>query len=504
MSRTVAVVCIAAACSSALAARAGGLSSLERRGRGIFIDGVGAAEIVATLEDGVRVAGAVLPCGGCHGSDGRGRREGGVAPSDITREALARPYDVTTALGRRHGPYDDRLLKRAIAMGIDAGGNRLSLVMPRYVMSQDDFAALAAFMRTLGDPHDPGVEDRRLVLGVVLPPRDALPALGDDVRAMLTAYFDAANRAGGIYGRRIDLVYVQPGGTPQDRADGVRAFLRDESPFALIGSFTDGAEREIAGVADREETPLLAMMTSNARGAIAPSRYVRDLVAGLAEQSRALVRAAALRGSHGHRAAVVRARDMRLRDVADATVGELREAGFSDPAIVDGIEGTADCNLLLFLDRRELTSFLASLARRGWKGTLLVPAAIADPTLFERVDPEIVTLVSFPMLPADATSQAVAIYEQLVGVTRLGPAHLPARLAALASAALTVDALRRAGRTLSRDRFLDAIDSTSQFRSGFVPPLTFGPTRRLGSTGSWVLTIGDPSGPVWIDPGSGL
>lgn len=246
------------------------------------------------------------------------------------------------------------------------------------------------------------------------------------------------------------------------------------------------------------------MMASNARGAIAPSRYVRDLVAGLAEQGRALARAAALRGSNGYRAAVVRSRDPRLRDVADAAVRELREAGFSDPALVDGIASTSDCNLLLFLDGRALVSFLASPARRGWKGTLLVPAAMADPRLFDSVDPEVVTLVSFPMLPADATPEALAIYERLVGVTRLGPAHQPARLAALASAALAVDALRRTGRTLSRDRFLDAIDSTSQFRSGFVPPLTFGPTRRLGSTGSWVLTIGDPSGPVWIDPGSGL
>ena len=137
---------LVAICVSLVSAGTGALSPVERHGREIFMTGVGTSEIVATLDGGTRVPGSVLPCSSCHGRDGRGRREGGVVASDISHDALTRPYEVTTATGRRHGPYDVRLLRRAITMGIDAGGNALSPMMPRYSLSQEAFANLAAFI----------------------------------------------------------------------------------------------------------------------------------------------------------------------------------------------------------------------------------------------------------------------------------------------------------------------------------------------------------------------
>ena len=115
-----------AICAPLLAAGDGALSPVERQGREVFMNGVGTAAIVATLDGDTRVPASVLPCGSCHGRDGRGRREGGVAASDISHESLARPYAVTTATGRRHGPYDTRLLRRAVTLGIDADGNPLA------------------------------------------------------------------------------------------------------------------------------------------------------------------------------------------------------------------------------------------------------------------------------------------------------------------------------------------------------------------------------------------
>ena len=373
--------------------------------------------------------------------------------------------------------------------------------MPRYSLSQEDFAALAAFMKRLGDSRDPGLDDRRLSLGVVLPPPESSFEPRDGIRATLMAYFDAVNRAGGIYGRRIELTFAQPGGTPRDRAEAVRAFLRDAEPFALIGSFTDGAESEIAAVVEAEETPLLAGIATNGRGAIAPSRYVRDLLAGLAEQGRALVRAAARRGIEDRRAAVVRVRDSRLGTAADAAVRELRDIGFRDPAIVEEHARLSEYQVLLFLERGAVSSFLRSAQGREWRGLLLLPASAVDPGQFEHREDAPVTLVSFPMLPSDAMPGALAAFENSAGATAGPRAPSPAQLATLASAALTVDVLHRAGRVLTRDAFLDALDTTSHFRSGFSPPLTFGPHRHLGSTGSWVLALGDDAEAVWIDPG---
>ena len=84
----------------------------------------------------------LLACVNCHGRDGTGKPEGSVVPSDITWEALTKPYGVTHASGRTHQPYTERLLVRAICLGIDPAGHELHPTMPRFQMSREDADAL--------------------------------------------------------------------------------------------------------------------------------------------------------------------------------------------------------------------------------------------------------------------------------------------------------------------------------------------------------------------------
>jgi mono/diheme cytochrome c family protein len=143
-------------------------------GKRIYTTGTSlAGPIRASMGDGETVAASLVPCASCHGVDGRGRAEGGTVPSDIRRETLTRPYLVTSPSRRRHGPYDDRSLLRAITMGIDSAGNPLGNVMPRYQLARADAAALIAFLSTLGAQRDPGLTDGTVTIGVRLqnPPR---------------------------------------------------------------------------------------------------------------------------------------------------------------------------------------------------------------------------------------------------------------------------------------------------------------------------------------------
>ncbi|HEV2722883.1 MAG TPA: hypothetical protein VG323_22855, partial [Thermoanaerobaculia bacterium] len=59
-----------------------------------------------------------------------------------------------------------------------------------------------------------------------------------------------------------------------------------------IGSVTEGADAELAAAAEAERIPLLATISTHPRSSDAPNRWLRDLVAGVAEQRRALARVA--------------------------------------------------------------------------------------------------------------------------------------------------------------------------------------------------------------------
>jgi mono/diheme cytochrome c family protein len=130
------------------------------RGRRIYVEGTSTTggQITAVMSDeGIEVPASAVPCASCHGRDGKGRPEGGIAPSDLTWAVLTKPHGVTHPSGRNHPPYDARLLKRAISLGIDPAGNKLHMAMPRFRMSLQDMEDLVAYIQQLGTGTDPGV-----------------------------------------------------------------------------------------------------------------------------------------------------------------------------------------------------------------------------------------------------------------------------------------------------------------------------------------------------------
>ena len=87
--------------------------------------------------------------------------EGGIFPSNIRWSELAKPYSLTMQSGRKRPPYSERLLVRAVTMGLDARGNRLHATMPRYHLSHQQAADLVAYVKELDQEHDPDVTDDR-------------------------------------------------------------------------------------------------------------------------------------------------------------------------------------------------------------------------------------------------------------------------------------------------------------------------------------------------------
>src|SRR3979490_2797401 len=87
------------------------LTPAESRGKQVYVLGTSSSEkeILAYVgEDSLEVPGSAMACANCHGLAGQGKPEGGVDPSNLTWEALTKPYGVTNAKGRRHPPYTAR------------------------------------------------------------------------------------------------------------------------------------------------------------------------------------------------------------------------------------------------------------------------------------------------------------------------------------------------------------------------------------------------------------
>jgi mono/diheme cytochrome c family protein len=210
-----------------------------------------------------QIAGASLPAGAsacvnCHGALGAGVREGVQAAPDIRLRAA---------------PEANKWLVAAMH-GKTLNSRALNTSMPRYQLTQDEQAALAAYAPLLGSAADTvrGVTTSEIVLGVYMPDNKH-PQTSKDILAGVTKVFAAANLQGGVHGRKL-------------RAVPVRSPEQAQSVFALVGSLhQDNAfEHTLAAL----RLPSLAALTLS-HEAVKTSGWTAPLLPSLQEQTRLMV-----------------------------------------------------------------------------------------------------------------------------------------------------------------------------------------------------------------------
>ena len=61
----------------------------------------------------------------------------------------------------------------------------------------------------------------------------------------------------------------------------------------------------------------------------------------------------------------------------------------------------------------------------------------------------------------------------------------------MAAAQILVHALELSGKDLSRERLVTTLEGLYEYETGLMPKITFGPNRRIGVLGAYIVTI-DP------------
>lgn len=486
----------------------GRLTPQEQQGKQIYLTGESpAGEPITALmgESSIEVPASTLPCGNCHGRDGKGNPEGGVTPTDLTWPALTKPYGVRHESGREHPPYTVSLLKRAIAMGFDPAGNELHVAMPRYRMTLGDMEALVAYLQRLGADPDPGVTTEALHLGTLLPPQGQATGIDRAIQAVLDAFVAEVNQRGGLYGRRLILHTHRLARDPAERRAGVETFLDTTPVFALAGAFLAGSEQEITTLVAEREVPLIGPFTLHPQTGFPINRQVFYLLAGLATQGRVLVDFAAERHpseetvGEGPTAVVVFSPGDAERAL-EAMESQAKLYGWQlqrrplPSAGQDGMglelarelgkEGVE--RLFLLHPLAGDPEFLAALP----SVELYVPGAFVTPALLESAAASEGRLfLVVPSLPADQTPQAMTRYRRLAETYDLPQGHRATQLATLAATEVLLEGLKQAGRDVSREKLIAALETLYEHRTGMLPPITYNPNRRVGAEGAYVMAL---------------
>lgn len=473
------------------------LSEQERRGRAVYLRGESPSgrEIAAAVGE-LDVPPTTVTCAGCHGARGEGKTEGGVTAGSLVWSHLLKPYGHTHPTGRKHGPFTESSFIRAVTGGVDPAGNNLLTAMPRYRMSAGDMADLVAYLKRIETDRDPGLTDAGIEVGVVIPSKGALAETGESMRRVLAAAFEDVNARGGVYNRKVTLRVFD---TPAAGESG--------QVFAFVGGISAGADAELAALARSQEVPVVGPSTLLPDAATPPNRYVFYLLAGVTEQARALANFAASKPELKQgRAAVLYGEGALAGAAAAAAEEQLKKAGWGSvtrqPFKQLGADGAEVARRLkqegvgavfLFGAGGAEVALVKEAGANAWAPHLFFLGVMdgrelltAAPAAFkERL------FLTFPTVPSDVTPAGLSEFRALLERHKVEPRHAAAQLSAFAAAKIFVEGLQRAGRDLTRERLVTALEGLYDFETGITPRLTYGPNRRVGAAGAYVMTI-DP------------
>ena len=469
------------------------LTPQESRGKEIYMLGASKSgkDILAYIGDSsLEVPGTSMACANCHGMAGQGKPEGGIDPSNITWEALTKPYGVTHSSGRKHPAYTARGLELAITRGVDPAGNKLLNAMPRYQMSKDDLNDLVVYLKRLGTDLDPGISENQVVIGTTLPTTGPLAEMGAAVKDVVSAYFAEVNLQGGIYNRRLELKVGETG-----RAN-IERLINDDKVFAMTSAFLAGAERELIPIFAHSEVPLVGPMTLNPQPGTPLNRYIFYLFSGNSGQARALISFLKKRGDlKDGRLAVMYHRGELNASIVDGirqesektTVYEYTTGNLDAAEYVKQMQQNEPAAVFFLGSSQDTLAFMTEAAKVNWFPLILLQSggAIFDaPAGFEGK-----IFLTVPTSPEDQTPDALNEFRALAEKYKLPQKHPAAQIAAFSSAKLLVEALKRVGKELSREKLIQTLEGFYEFPTGLTPAITFGPNRRIGAMGAYVLTI---------------
>lgn len=380
----------------------------------------GLAEVTATLpRSKLIMPSTAMPCINCHGADGRGGREGGVAVPPISWRHLAMATTERPA-------YDQALLARALRDGIGADGAPLHEIMPQYELSDGMATELSDWLQTMGSAHAAGVSKNAITV--------AIPSTKtDDPRAavvarMLRLYADRLNRQGGIYGRNLHLIEGET-----------------EGSFAQLAAVEPGKPGKNASL---DLWPLHAAIDGKPASLLIPSdgRLMRNLLA-----------AARRVDPKAGRFFEIGDED---RPLPEAFVFEGEAAALS--AFLQAWQGPTALTIFTTTDHIDLEA-LQNLPPRPLKLVLANPFAHGETSDNEATTSHLIDFWN--------ATRELELHERM----------LPLAKAAWVAASMLEDALRATGRILDRERFKAALASMPLFDSGLLPPIH--PTRGLTSIG---------------------
>jgi len=338
-----------------------------------------------------------------------------------------------------------------------------------------------------------GVTSTTIVLGQSAPLSGSNKDLGDDIRNGALAYFKKVNDAGGVNGRRIELVTLDDANDIKRSGENARKLLEENGVLALFGYASATLSRPALPFVEKHRVPFLAPFTG-----ADPMRvfnpYVYNMRASYADELEKIVDHYSRFGIK--RFAIVHYEDVIGKENFAAVDRALKQrnlsvvsvAAFKDrakPEIETGVKEVlkGDPDVIILTTLYKATSDFIKTARKAGSNAQMVSNSFPGSTpLSKELGKDGVGVVIAQVVPSPSRITVPVVMEyrtaidKLLGVQEYSFTSFESFIAAK----VTVEAIRRAGPNLTRETLLKALDGMANYDvGGYV--VNFSPRNHNGS-----------------------
>lgn len=330
--------------------------------------------------------------------------------------------------------------------------------------------------------HTPGVTDTEILLGSSLALKGHASYLGTQTYRGYMSYIQHVNSRGGIHGRTIKVIAYNDGYDPPMCLANTQRLIVEDQVFALFSYVGTPTTVKILPLVEEAKIPLLGMFTGANALREPLSRYVINVRASYYQETRAAVRHL-IEDLGIENIAVFYQYDAYGFDGLTGTELALKEFGLVPVARGSYIRGTMDVEeglnkimasgaeaVVMIGTYEPCAKFIKMANERAFKPVFYNVSFVGAEELARRLDshPHSTVIMSQVVPPPEGPESGTLLgsaVEYLALLKQYFPEDKPnfVGLEGYINARVLVEGLQRAGRDLTREGFIDAIDSIEHY-----------------------------------------
>jgi len=353
------------------------------------------------------------------------------------------------------------------------------------------FIALPSFAR------EPGVTDRKIVIGTTTSLKGPLAFRGEEIsRIGAQAYFNYINEQGGVHGRKIENIIYDDEFKIAKAVQNVRKLVLTDQVFCLFSTLSTNINLALvkSQIIQKNRIPLFSPITLFPEIVRPLNRYIFSLYPDIYTQAQKMVNYAVkikkkkvcvlyhdnrygYKGLDGVKVALEK-KGLPLLSEASIKMGET-----DFQSQIARFKSADPDTVVLFTYDLQSALFIKQAKTLGWTPQFIGASPLATKRFIEAAEGAAEGAVVLNIIPNAETSMKPGVVEYRNSLKKYFPGREPsnASLLGYTSAKVLAEGLSRAGRDLTREGFIKALETGKKYETNIIYPVIFTPEMHLGT-----------------------